>query len=298
MVMRHFEHTPRVDRPPPNLCFTTPDSLPATQGQRTHILQGLGKQAILKIADKMPVKWFLVFSGVAAIAFSLVAGYSGKTQVMVAGLASSTILLVFGNLEWFSSFKASASGFEAKTKDFVSMLPPTAQASLTHQTLGSPTEYAPFSWASKTNTREYQVLQNDIARSDLTSLLSSIEIPELLTLHAWYNEKNQHSLALQTLLLAIAKSNGGQVAPETTSKNYSFAAASMRKLCRLNEAMAYAQIAVKLNPDNIDAKYNIALILKELGKRMEGMEAAREVVLHNVDYYNRRLIQEFPDLRV
>jgi hypothetical protein len=34
VVMRHFEHTPRVDRPLPDLCFTTPDSLPATQGQR------------------------------------------------------------------------------------------------------------------------------------------------------------------------------------------------------------------------------------------------------------------------
>jgi hypothetical protein len=242
------------------------------------------------------MKWFLVFSSVAAIAFSLIVGYAGKTQVMVAGLASSTILLVFGNLEWFASFKASASGFEAKTRDFVSMLPPTAKASLTHQTLGSPTEYAPFSWASKTDARDYQVLQSDIARSGLTSLLSSIEIPELLTLHAWYNERNQHSLALQTLLLAIAKSNGGQIDPETTSKNYSFAAASMRKLRRLNEAMAFAQIAVWLNPANIDAKYNIALILKELGEWKEGMEAAREVALHNVDYYNRRLLQEFPDL--
>ena len=30
----HFEQAPRVDRPPQNLCYTTPGSLPATQGQR------------------------------------------------------------------------------------------------------------------------------------------------------------------------------------------------------------------------------------------------------------------------
>ncbi|MEA5416608.1 hypothetical protein [Synechococcus sp. BA-132 BA5] len=243
------------------------------------------------------MKWFLVFSGVAAIAFSLVAGYSGRTHVMVAGLASSTVLLVFGNLEMFASFKASPGGFEAKTRDFVSMLPSSAKASLTHQTLGSPTDYTPFSWTSKTDEKDYLLLQSDITRSGISSLLSSVEIPELLTLHAWCNERNQHSLALQALLLAIAKSSGGQIDPETTSKNYSFAAASMRKLRRLNEAMAYSQIALDLNTENIDAKYNLALILKELGKRHEGMAVAREVMLHNVDYYNKRLMQEFPKLR-
>ena len=31
---RHFEHAPRVDRPPSSLSYATPGSLPATQGQR------------------------------------------------------------------------------------------------------------------------------------------------------------------------------------------------------------------------------------------------------------------------
>ena len=31
---RPFEQAPGVDRPPPSLCFATPASLPATQGQR------------------------------------------------------------------------------------------------------------------------------------------------------------------------------------------------------------------------------------------------------------------------
>jgi hypothetical protein len=31
---RHFEHTPRVDRPPSALCYASPGSLPDTQGQR------------------------------------------------------------------------------------------------------------------------------------------------------------------------------------------------------------------------------------------------------------------------
>jgi hypothetical protein len=35
MEKRYFEHTPRVDRPPPALCCATPASLPATQGQRS-----------------------------------------------------------------------------------------------------------------------------------------------------------------------------------------------------------------------------------------------------------------------
>jgi hypothetical protein len=32
---RHFEQAPRVDRPQPALCSTTPGFLPATQGQRS-----------------------------------------------------------------------------------------------------------------------------------------------------------------------------------------------------------------------------------------------------------------------
>jgi hypothetical protein len=32
---RHFEQAPRVDRPQPALCSTTPSFLPATQGQRS-----------------------------------------------------------------------------------------------------------------------------------------------------------------------------------------------------------------------------------------------------------------------
>jgi len=31
---RHFEQALRADRPPQDLCFATPNSLPATQGQR------------------------------------------------------------------------------------------------------------------------------------------------------------------------------------------------------------------------------------------------------------------------
>ena len=31
---RHFEQAPRVDRPPPTLCYATSSTLPATQGQR------------------------------------------------------------------------------------------------------------------------------------------------------------------------------------------------------------------------------------------------------------------------
>ncbi len=35
MEKRHFQHTPRVDRPPPAICCATAGSMPATQGQRS-----------------------------------------------------------------------------------------------------------------------------------------------------------------------------------------------------------------------------------------------------------------------
>ena len=48
MRMRHFEQALRVDRPPPSLCFATPCTLPATQGQRSKdaiSLEGVDKAA-------------------------------------------------------------------------------------------------------------------------------------------------------------------------------------------------------------------------------------------------------------
>lgn len=35
--MRHFEQALRVDMPPKPLSYATPDSLPATQGQRSKV---------------------------------------------------------------------------------------------------------------------------------------------------------------------------------------------------------------------------------------------------------------------
>jgi len=46
---RHFEHMPRVDRPPSALYFATSSSLPATQGQRSKgvsSLMGASKAAL------------------------------------------------------------------------------------------------------------------------------------------------------------------------------------------------------------------------------------------------------------
>jgi hypothetical protein len=52
---RHFEHTPRVDRPPSALCYASPGPLPATQGECSETLFRcfLSRQA--RTADQGPV---------------------------------------------------------------------------------------------------------------------------------------------------------------------------------------------------------------------------------------------------
>lgn len=213
---------------------------------------------------------------------------------MAAGLTASVVLLFFANLDKISEFKASATGFEARTKNFVATLPSEAKASLDKGTLGDPREYAPFKWSEQTSAPDYKALKNDILKSNLSDFLASVGEAELLALHAWYNENNNHSLALQSLCLAIAKGTVRDSA--TASKNYSFASASLRKSYRLDEAEAFASLAVKLNQNNLDAKYNLALINKLMGNIKEAEKFAREVMNFDIQYYNIRLQEEFPKL--
>ncbi|CCI24926.1 hypothetical protein [Microcystis aeruginosa] len=236
----------------------------------------------------------LNFAALAVLGFSLYAGYVGSVSVMTAGLTASIVLLFFANLDKIQEFKASATGIEARTRDFVATLPADAKSSLERGTLGDPKEYAPFKWSERTSAPDYKVLRNDILKSNMSDFLASIGEAELLTLHAWYNENNNHSLALQTLSLAIAK--GTVRDPATTSKNYSFASASLRKSYRLDEAEAFALLALKLNPNNLDAKYNLALINKLLGNTKEGEKFAMEVIACDGQYYRGRLQEEFPNL--
>ena len=138
------------------------------------------------------------------------------------------------------------------------------------------------------STADFSELRGDIRNSRLWDSLSSMSGAELLALHSWHNENNSHSLAFQALSLAIAKGL-------SASKNYSFASASLRKLGRLAEARGFGVLALDLDPNNLDAKYNLALILRSMGDREAAVPLAEEIYEKAGEYHRNRIQQEFSE---
>jgi len=65
------------------------------------------------------MKALLNIGGIAAVAFSLWAGWADKHAVMSAGMLASFCLLFAGNLDRISEFRAGAGGFSAKTRNLI-----------------------------------------------------------------------------------------------------------------------------------------------------------------------------------
>lgn len=65
------------------------------------------------------MKWFLTISAVVTLGVALALGFSGDQICLGAGMIGFGSLLVAANLDRISEFKASKSGFEAKTRDLV-----------------------------------------------------------------------------------------------------------------------------------------------------------------------------------
>jgi tetratricopeptide (TPR) repeat protein len=177
-----------------------------------------------------------------------------------------------------------APGDFSQPEHFLATLSSSARASVSTGTLGKPLDFEPF----KLSEHASQSDDEEIRHSRIETIITRLDVPELLALHAWHNENDSHSIALQALTLAIAKGRGA-------SKNYSFASASMRKLGRLVEAKGIALLALQLDRDNVDAKYNLALICKMLGSTEEAKLFARDVALNGGEYHRKRIHEEFSD---
>jgi len=160
---------------------------------------------------------------------------------------------------------------------------------LSNGTLGKASDFGPFKLSENTSSRDFETIARGVTKSQANDLLRNVEATELLALHTWYNEQGAHSLALESLILAIAK---GLAA----SKNYSYASASLRKLGRFTEAKGFASLALEVEGGNVDAHYNLALICKAMGLRHESVLHARAVLASGGEYHQQRIHQEFPNL--
>ena len=172
--------------------------------------------------------------------------------------------------------------------DFLAIISMDTRSTLSGGTLGTASKFEPFKLSENASRKDLARIGFDIERSYKSDLITNLDPADLLARHAWYNEHDAHSMALQTLLLAIAKGHGA-------SKNYSFASASLRKLGRLFEAKAIASLALHLDRRNVDAQYNLALICKGMGAFDEARIYANAVLSVGAEYHRQRILDEFPD---
>jgi tetratricopeptide (TPR) repeat protein len=159
------------------------------------------------------------------------------------------------------------------------------ESAIRQGTLGAPGEYVPFI-LPRLEGREAKDIEGRVGQ--WTRLLEGIDPVQCLTLHAWYNEREQHSVAFATLNLAISKGL-------TASKNFSFASSSLRKLGRLREAENFATFALDLDPDNVDAKYNLSRIYLDMDRLAKAESLAQDVLRSGKDEYRVRIMKFFPN---
>lgn len=152
-------------------------------------------------------------------------------------------------------------------------------------TTNSPTEFQPFVLTDHMGRLEIRTVQASVQQ--WSGVLPLMRADEFMVLHSWYNEREQHQLALLCLAIAIAQGGIG-------SKNFSFLSASLRKLGRLKEARASALLALDVDPRNLDAHYNLAKALKEMGHPADAEKHAEIAAQDGA--YAERLAPTFPGL--
>jgi hypothetical protein len=145
--------------------------------------------------------------------------------------------------------------------------------------------YRPFVLTQATSESQLSTVQGRV--EVWHDLLLSMRADEFTVMHAWYNEHELHDLGL--LCIDIAISRGA-----ATSKLLGFRSATLRRLGRLRESQASASLALILDSRNVDAHYNLARTLLEMGRDDEARGHLH--VAANDPEYARRIAQVLPDL--
>lgn len=122
-------------------------------------------------------------------------------------------------------------------------------------------------------------------------VLEGMDPDEFFALHSWFNERGSNPDALTCIAISTAKGMAN-------SRNYSFMAASLRKLGRLAEAEASAQVALRLDAGNPDAHYNLAHVYLLMGRLDDARRHAKAALEAAPGEYEARLPAELiPDAR-
>ncbi len=253
--------------------------------------RGLDPRAYSSITSPIPL--LALFGGVvelliAALVFKMAPQNQPYLMASAVFLPLAWLVVIFILIARYHQNLYAPADF-SRPEHFLATMPNHARELLEGGTLGKPSDFSPFKFSGRTTPKDFAELQRDILMTHWTPLLNSINATEFLALHAWYNEIQNHSLALVTMNVAIARGFAA-------SKNYSFASASLRKLGRLVEAKAFTKLALQLDRENIDAKYNLALISKEMGETDTARQLAKDVLALGSDHYKARIAAEFPEL--
>lgn len=113
-------------------------------------------------------------------------------------------------------------------------------------------------------------------------VLESMDPDEFFALHSWFNERGRDSDALTCIAVSTAKGMAN-------SRNYSFMAASLRKLGRLAEAEGSAQVALRLDGGSADAHYNLAHVYLLMGRPDDARRHAKAALKAAPGQYEARL---------
>lgn len=147
--------------------------------------------------------------------------------------------------------------------------------------------YRPYVFSKETTREQRHEVEEEIVRWH--PILVDMEAPGFFAMHAWYYEKEQYIESLTCLDIAIAR---GMV----SSKNLSFRAANLKLLGRLLEAKYSAELALELDPNNIDASFNLALIYRDMGLEKESLMQLQKVLDADEHAYNGRIRYNFPNV--
>jgi hypothetical protein len=152
--------------------------------------------------------------------------------------------------------------------------------------LRAPANYRPWRVSGNATTDELELLAYRV--NVWQPILDLMNAAEFLAIHSWFNERDDHSRALLAIDIAIARGY-------LTSGVFAFRSASLRKLGRVLEAQSSAKLALALDERNLDAHYNLAMILAS-SDRDTALKHARIVVEHDATTYRTRLGTSFPEL--
>ena len=148
-------------------------------------------------------------------------------------------------------------------------------------------DFRPFDISEELHEDQLKAVETRAKR--LHPTIAAMEYSEFFTLHTWYFDKDYLANALSCIMIALSK--------EPTSKGYSYCAANLRVMGRWVEAKTMARLALKLDPTNIDAHFNLAVVNLFEGEREEAQEHVAAVMESDLrTTYERELSRLFGKL--